>query len=197
MTESTSPVVEAPIPAFLDRNLAIAATPNVAPVVPAPAKPEFAYVDADEKPCTLPQAHGIRVSAPNGSLVYGVGHANRRAAMFAAFGMMTLATATAKKAQNPIAEIEARFARISDTAWGDEKPAKAKREKRDPLAELVDVVRTVKASKSLAFDEAAFRAKCADAKFRRDAKRVPEVAAELARRNAATGTSEASGLGSL
>ncbi len=176
------------IPAFLDRTGSTTAAPGTEPVtsppLPTPAlkKPRFDYIDENDDACSLPQAHGIRIKAPGGSLTYGVGQASVRATMFAAFGMMQLALATGKRAQNPIAEIEARFSKVSDVAWGDEKPAKVKKPPKDPLAELVDVVRTVKQAKGLAFDESAFRTKCADAAFKRNARKVPEVAAEFARR---------------
>lgn len=56
---------------------------------------------------------------------------------------------------------------------------------KDPLAELIDVIRTVKAALSLPWDETSTRAKLADPVFRRAARKEPHVAAEFARRKAA------------
>ena len=181
--------------------------PNIRPLS-APAKPKVAvaYVDADDKPCDLAHAYGIRITAPGGDLTYGLEGPNGRERMLAIFGMWTLATQTAKRANAPIAEVEARFAKVTDTAWGDEKPARVPKAKRVPLTKeqkldlevdaLLDVVAACKQAQGKPIqDLAAARQKIllgdpargiSPEKFRRDLKRDPSVAAEILRRKTVT-----------
>ena len=138
---------------------------------------------------SLPQAEWVSVVNSAGDVVWtspaagGLTGVNRQ---FALFGVAALVRETLRKSPaDPAAELAARFAKISDSTWGDEKLPRAKKPPRDPLAELVDVIRAVKEAKGLVFVESETRAKLADPEWKRRARKEPHVAAELARRKAA------------
>lgn len=163
----------------------------------AVAKPSITYIAENGTPVAGPAvAFGVEVGFNGASVTFGLPTEPDRLRMFAVFGMFTLASAAAKKSLAPVAEVDARFRQvsISPLAWGDEKPAKTPKTPKDPLAEMVDVIRAVKTAAGVPFDEAATRAKLADPEFRKKARRVPEVAAEFARRKTASPTT-ASGEG--
>lgn len=149
------------------------------------------YINALGEPTGLADADAVAVGDNLTRAVFRLTtDAQRR--MLALYGLATLMTQTARKANDPVAEMLARYAKIGNPGWGDEKPVKPPKPKRDPLGELVEIIRSLKGP---TWDEAAFRAKCeAEPGFKLAARKVPEVAAEIARRKAQSG---APGLGAL
>ncbi len=169
-----------------------AATPSPMPASPMPAArrhaPAIVYIDNAGEPVAMPDAAGFRI----GDFTWLM-PADGSAKLFALFGAASLALPIAKKWDSIGAgfgaALEARFAKVSPTAWGDERVARPKPDpeakKRAALDELVDVIRVCKHTAGLAFDEPTVRGKLADAAFARKVRKEPHIAAEIARRSGA------------
>ncbi len=196
--------------------IATAAPTTTVSIAPPLLKPKITYVDQNDEPCSMAWAEGVRISVFGASFtfvpstivlddnsIYRLDVARVR--RLAIFGAAELMRQTAKHANAPIAEVEARFAKMTVDAWGDERAEKPKREKKVALTpeqkaalaidELLDVVRVCKEfqGKPIA-DLAAARKKLLEGdpakgisgdKFRRDLRKDPAVAAEIAKRKAA------------
>lgn len=162
-----------------------------AATTPTPRKkaPAVTFIDTEGVETPIATAQGIRIGAWTQLLP-----ADGSARLFTLAGMAALALPIARKyaatGAEPGAVLNERFAKVTPTAWGDEKPARTKPDpearKRAALDELVDVVRTCKQAAGLGFDEASVRVKLADAAFARKVRKEPHIAAEIARRAGAT-----------
>ncbi len=110
---------------------------------------EAAATPKPQKPSIRTETTGIVVDNVSGSAwSFGLPADDPRWAVFAVAGMRYLATETLRKSPaDPVAELTARFARVTASAWGDEKPAKAVRQpkvKPDPVEELVEIIHAAK-----------------------------------------------------
>lgn len=135
----------------------------------------------------MPAAVGFRVFAPTltAPWMWTLPDDPRVVRMFALFGASRLAEGVIRGKNAPEAELSARFGRITPETWGE---GVAAGRLRDPLFELIEAIRSVKASQGVGFDEeAARRSLAADPTLLRAVRREPLVVAELARRRAASG----------
>lgn len=188
-------------------------------LVAPPLKPTFTYIGADGSAVSGPAAaHGVLVQSAQGSIEIGIYvdlGIDQRTRMFAAYGAMSLARETTRRANAPIAELSARIDRITaqPIVWGDERPqrqVKARLTAEEKLAAEIDLLLEAAVSARAQIgqpiqDVAAARQKLISganglsaSAYRAKIKRDPHVKAELElRKNAAGKASPASAVDDL